>query len=208
MLPVIITILVIAAGFMVFAVISGRKQAKAKAKPDPTQYAALTVADASRGDVLLIAGAGPELDDLSLTVDRVNRYQGAAGDWVELSGIAGASRVHLEVYDDDELECWLQEAAEPTLAELGIDEDALARFDEAQDRSHAFDHDGQAYRFERSGEAFYRKDGAGSGEGFYLWEFTSSDGRHAIGIEKWEDEPFSASRAQAIEPSRITVLRS
>lgn len=167
----------------------------------------LTVKDARVGDVISIAGAGDDFEDLSFDVERRNRYESGGEAWYELAGRYKGRHVYLEWYDDDMLECVLNRGKELFLDELGISEDDLARFDAEQTRSNFVEYEGQKFRYDGSHEIGYFKDGRGDGEGFYNWDFVSEDKSLIISVEKWEGDPFEVSLNEKLNPDKITVFR-
>ena len=162
---------------------------------------------AKKGDVAIFEGATEEYDDIQLVIDRINKYRAASGyEWHEVSGHSNGDRQHIEVHDDDDTYITLDLDVDLDLADLGIDEAFLARCDEEQSTSNVFDYDGKKWRYVESGETMYFKDGRGSGEGYWSWDFACEDDKNiCLYIEKWEDEPFEVGMSRSLTPQSVKV---
>ncbi|MGA2588620.1 MAG: hypothetical protein ABSH32_01770 [Bryobacteraceae bacterium] len=182
-----------------------RGSAPAAPKPD---LASLTVADARKGDVVSISGAGDNLNDLDFTIDRRSRCEAGEKQWTEVSGLHRERRIVLEVRNDDELEVrgFLQ-GLKLSLEDLGLSEDDLAQIDERQNTADNFEYDGKTWYYQRSKEMGVFPDGAQQGTGYYGWEFIEDGGARYLSIRKREGEPFSAGVAVKLNPADITVFR-
>ena len=128
MTEVLILILLGLAGYLLYKAL--RKKPKAQALPQRTDLANLTIKDASRGDNIILSGAGQSYEDLSFTVDRLNRYESNGEEWFELSGLSAGKRVFLEWSEDDELEVTIQRQGGLHLEAIGASEEDLVRMDE------------------------------------------------------------------------------
>ena len=77
MTEVLILILLGLAGYLLYKALR-KKKPKAEALPQRADLANLTIKDANRGDNIILSGAGQSYEDLSFTVDRLNRYESNA----------------------------------------------------------------------------------------------------------------------------------
>ncbi len=166
---------------------------------------ALSIADARRGDAVTVLGASEDFDDLHFTIDRVSTYRRGEERWGEISGITKNRRIFVEWHDDDEITVLLRRADDLKLADLGIGDEDLARFDGEESRENQVVYDGDRYDYSFSGEVLYSRDGADE-EGFYAWDF---EGRGAlvVWVEKWQGEPFVAGVSERIPPHNVTIYR-
>ena len=182
-----------------------RGSAPAAPKPD---LASLTVADARKGDVVSISGAGDNLNDLDFTIDRRSRCEAGEKQWTEVSGLHRERRIVLEVRNDDELEVrgFLQ-GLKLSLEDLGLSEDDLAQMDQRQNTADNFEFDGKNWYYRLSKEVGAFHDGQTQGAGFYGWEFMEETGQRYLAIRKREGEPFSASVAVKLNPADIALFR-
>lgn len=184
-----------------------RRRTDAPPMLEETNLAALSITDARVGDTVSIAGMGDDFDDLDLTVDRRNRYESGGDTWYELSGLYRGRRIHVEVYEDDEVEVSITRDEALTLDAVGLTEADLVRMDTARSRSEGFEHDGSRWSYLASAETGYFRDDQGEGEGFYGWEFEEADGTRTLYVEKWEGEPFEAGIAEMVNAADVRVFR-
>lgn len=164
---------------------------------------------ANRGDVVIFEGADEDYEDINLTVERINRYENpnTGFSWNELSGRAGGGKKDIEVIDDSgDLYISMDMDVDITLRDLGLEEADLARMDEEQDRGNTFEYDGKTYRYSESSETMYYKNGQGSPEGYWSWDFECvDDDSISIYVEKWEDEPFEVGMSRSLIPASVKV---
>lgn len=202
-------LLIILGGLLVailFRLFRGKKKTGSTVTP-AEHLAGLGITDARVGDTLSIPGMGDDFDDLDLTVDRRHRYESGGETWYELSGLYRGRRIHVEVYEDDEVEVSITRGESMSLDQVGLTEDDLVRMDEAGSRSEGFVHDGTRWSYAESSEMGFFKDDQGEGEGFYGWEFESEDGTRTLFVEKWEGEPFEAGIADVVNAADVRVFR-
>jgi len=176
--------------------------------PQP-DLANLKVTDARLGDVLSVAGAGPDFGDIDFTVDRCDQLEAGSRRWVELTGSWRDHRVYLEVHNEDAVEVFGNfDGRHITLDELGLSEDDLGQIDARQNAADFLDWDGKfwLYRFSREMGVFSQ--GNATGRGFYAWQFQEQDGKRFLNIRKYQGEPFAAAVWNKIEPTDVTVYRS
>ncbi len=204
MTTALILILLVLAGYLFYMAM--RRKDKAAALPPQASLAEFTIKDAARGDSLILSGASESYEDISLTVDRRNRYESGGDQWYELSGLWGGKRIFVEWSEDDELEIAIQRQSDLHLEEIGVSEDDLARMDEAGSRSNSVDFQGRRWHYRESAEAGYFKDDGLEGEGFYYWKFESDDLQ--LFIEKYEGDPFEVGISEKISPGRVKVFRA
>ena len=198
----------------VLLVIVLMKLFKKEPKPLPApvkpveDLANLKVTDARNGDVLSIAGAGDNMNDLDLTVDRAARLEAGARTWVELSGAYMNRRVTLRVGGDEEVAVFLNNGMRRvSLEDLGLSEDDLAQMDERQNPADSFEFDGVTWMYRMSREVRVWRDNQPAPTGFYYWEFFTQDGKRVLGIRKSEGEPFSVALWTSVYAGDVTVYR-
>lgn len=205
MTEVLILILLGLAGYFLYKALR-KKKPKAEALPQRTDLANLTVKDAIRGDNIILSGAGQSYEDLSFTVDRLNRYESDGEQWFELSGLGAGKRVFLEWSEDDELEITLQRQGGLHLEAIGVTEEDLAQMDEERSRSRFIEYQGKRWNYRESAEAGYFKDDGPEGEGFYYWKFDCDELQ--LFIEKYEGDPFEVGISEKISPGRVRIFRA
>ncbi|MDQ6676434.1 MAG: hypothetical protein M3Z09_03965 [Acidobacteriota bacterium] len=168
----------------------------------------MKVTDARIGDVLSVAGAGPDFSDLDFTVDRCDQLESGSRRWKELSGSWRERRLYLEVHSDDAVEVFGNfDGRKLTLDDIGLLEQDLADIDSRQNASDFFDYDGKFWLYRFSREVGVFSGGNTTGRGFYAWQFQEQDGRRFLNIRKYQGEPFTASIWTRTEPADITVYR-
>lgn len=205
MTEVLILILLGLAGYFLYKALR-KKKPKAEALPQRTDLANLTIKDAIRGDNIILSGAGQSYEDLSFTVDRLNRYESDGEQWFELSGLGSGKRVFLEWSEDDELEVALQRQGGLNLEAIGVTEEDLAQMDEERSRSRFIEYQGKRWNYRESAEAGYFKDDGAEGEGFYYWKFDCKELQ--LFIEKYEGDPFEVGISEKISPGRVRIFRA
>ncbi len=196
--------------FIVVIVAMRKKESSSAAKPQerPVDLSSLTIKDARARDIVTIHGAGADFEDLTFRVDEVHRYEWGNDSWYELEGQSPKGRVFLEWADDGGLEVSLTDPGKSLrIQELGLSEEQLAQFDEEQSAANGIEFEGVPFHYESSHEVGFFEQGQGEGEGFYLWNFTSGDGKRTLAVEKWEGEAFEASFASKIDPADVQILR-
>jgi len=184
-----------------------RKKSKVKQPSlESSSLANPTIKDARSGDTIILSGASENYEDVSFTVDRVNRYEVDSDSWYELSGLWSGKRIFLEWCEDDELEVGIQRKTGLGIEDIGITEEDLTRMDDQRSRSNFIEYDGQKWYYRESSEVGYFKDDGPEGEGFYMWQFESDD--FQLFVEKYEADPFDVGISEKINPSRIKVFRA
>ncbi len=162
----------------------------------------LTLPNVGVGGVVSVRGLAE--GEKNFVVSKRNRYSQGGSDWYELVSEDGTQEVYLEYEEDDRLEVSLSQQSEERLADLGLSEEDLIRFDEEEDGT--FEHDGAQWRLTESAEAFYHEDSRpGSGEGFYYWDFKEPDGERMLTVERYEGEPFTVWRGRKVRPEDVSV---
>jgi hypothetical protein len=95
-----------------------------------------------------------------------------------------------------------------TIEQVGVTEEQLVEMDEKPSTANTIAYNNDTWRYASSDEVGFFKNGEGEGEGFYNWEFVSSDDRQKLIIEKWIREPFAVRLADKIPPTDITIFRA
>ena len=183
---------------------SGRKRKRAPGPPQTDE----NITQAKKGDVFTIAGPDPDFDDAYFIVEARNRYEGAAGEWFEIVGVDGETRVSVEWSPSETQFVTATMAGRPVgLQTVGLTPDDLARMDEEQSLDNRLSYDGQDFLYRNSYEAAFFHDGAGPGEGFYIWEFASEDMSRVLSVVKWEGTPFEIHVSDVLSTEDISVYR-
>ncbi len=92
----------------------------------------------------------------------------------------------------------------PTLADLGLTEEDLIRFDE--DQRGSFTWDGVTWSFELARETDWFENDGRQKESFYRWEFHDADDKRWITIEKWAGENrFPVYHLWSIDADKVEV---
>jgi hypothetical protein len=179
------------------------------AHPAPQEdLANLKVTDALIKDTLSVTGAAEDFSDVDFTVDRCDRYEAGSRRWTELSGTWRDRRVLLEVHNDETVEVLGNfDGRRITLDELGLSEDDMAQLDARQNAADFVDFEGKFWLYRLSREMGVFSDNAGTGRGFYGWQFHEQDGKRYLSVRKFEGEPFTACIWVKVEPTDVTVFR-
>ena len=174
------------------------------------------IRDARVGDEVSIVGLTEGYDDVYRTIERrdnfvierVNRYESAAGEWFELIGVDEERRLWIEWADEGELFVTATTDRTPLgLSTVGLTEDKLIRMDEEHSIDNSITYEGARYLYKNSNEVNYFQDNLDEGEGFYLWDFVSEEKSRALSVVKWEGAPFQVFISQIIPPGNITVYK-
>jgi hypothetical protein len=185
-----------------------KKSKPSSAQNPPQDLANLKINEARTGDVISVAGAGDDLNDLDFTADRVTRYESGAHPWTEMSGSYREHRVAVRVAGDEELEVHLHnDARKLSLEELGLAEEDLAAMDERQNTADSFEWDEKVWLYRRSREVKGWRTGQSQPAAFYYWEFQEQDGKRLLEIRKSEAEPFAVIVYTGIPAGDISVYR-
>jgi len=207
MANLIILAILIALLVIVLMQLFKKSQPSAGSNP-PQDLANLKVSDARAGDVISIAGAGDDLNDLDFTSDRLTRYEASGRRWFELSGGYRERRVALRVAGDDELEVHLHnDKRSLSLEDLGLAEEDLAQMDERQNTADSFEFDDKVWLYRRSREVKAWRTGQTQSSSFYYWEFHEQGGNRLLEIRKSEAEPFAVAAYTGIAPGDVSVYR-
>ena len=190
---------------MVFrSLFGGRKK-----KPTPSEEED-TLANAKVGDVVVIAGFAPSLDDAYFLIESRNRYEAATGDWYELVGVDGDRHVCIE-YSGEEASLFVsvsEYGAAMSLESLGLDEDGLIEIDEQHSIDNFVDYEGEHYYYTNSQEVYFFANDGDEGQGYYGWEFMSRDRKNMLAVVKWEGAPFEVYASEVVSPSIVSVYRN
>ena len=189
---------------MVFRSLFGGRRKKPETQEEDT------LANAGVGDVVVIAGFAPNLDDAFFLIESRNRYEAATGVWRELVGVDGDRRVCIE-YSGDGASLFIsvsEYGAAMGLASLGLDEQRLIEMDEQHSIDNYVEYRGERYYYTNSQEVYFFVNDGGEGEGYYGWEFLSTDRRKLLSVVKWEGVPFEVYTSQVVSPSIVSVYRN
>ena len=110
------------------------------------------------------------------------------------------------MFDDDTQQVGVIPAgATITLAQLGLTEDDLIRWDEGDGPGQPFDFDGSRWGFVWSGEVICSEENSSHREGYYGWDFAEQGGQRILCIEKREGEPFEVILMQLVDANRFQI---
>ena len=187
-----------------FKSLFGKKKRRGPKPGDPPMDD--SIRSAGVGDVIVIPGFSPTLDDATFLVETKSRLESAFGKSYELVGVDGDRKVSIEWSEGDELVISVTEYGETIpLSEIGADEDALVRWDDEKSTENSVEYQEQQYYFKNSYEVLYFKDEGSEGEGFYIWEFGTEDEQRGISVVKWEGLPFEVYASVTVSPDVVRV---
>ena len=157
------------------------------------------------GDRVHVSGAG-DLSDLDFRVSGSVRYSSDREDWTEYYGSYRGRQVAVETFDDDAFQVGVIAAeATITLAQLGLTEDDLIRWDEGDGPGRPFEFDGATWESIWSGEVTYFEDDFSHRKGYYGWDFAEQGGPRILCVEKREGEPFEVILMQLVDANRVRI---
>ncbi len=167
-----------------------------------------SIRSARVGDVVVISGFSPSLEDAYVVTEKINRYESSFGKWYDLVGSDGDRPIAIEWSDDGGLTMFVtsQESA-MALSAVGLTDDELVRMDEEQSLDNFLEYEGERYLYSNSYEVFRFEDDRDEGEGFYLWEFFTTGREKTIAVVKWEGMPFEAYASEALSPDLVSVFK-
>ena len=167
-----------------------------------------TIMSVRVGDVVVISGFSPTLEDAYVITEKVNRYESPVGKWYDLVGSDGDRRMTIEWSDDNDLSIFVSMQEAPMgLSGIGLTEDELVRMDKEQSIDSYIDYEGERYFYGNSYEVLRFEDRGDEDEGFYLWEFFTRERERTISVVKWEGMPFEVYSSEALSPNRVSVYK-
>ena len=179
----------------------------ASTAPQP-DLANLRPTDARAGDVVSVSGAGDNMTDLDLTIDRSTTFGAGSRNWFEVSGLYHERRVALRVENEEDVEVWLHnDPRKVSLEDLGLSENDLSEMDERQNPSDNFGFDNADWCWRQSAEGNSTRSDQSAPQGFYYWEFREQNGPRLLAIRKPQGEPFTVTLFQKIPASDVTIYR-
>lgn len=165
-----------------------------------------SIRSAGVGDVIVIPGFSPTLDDATFLVESKSRFETAFGKSYELVGVDGDRKVSIEWSEGDELTISVTEYGETIpLSDIGADPDTLNRWDDLKSTENFVEYEEQLYYYKNSYEVVYFKDEGSEGEGFWMWDFSDEDEERGISVVKWEGLPFEVYTSVAVSPHEVRV---
>ena len=181
---------------------------KKRRPSDPESSPDETIESVRVGDVVVISGFSPTLEDAYVITEKVNRYESPVGKWYDLVGSDGDRRMTIEWSDGDDLSIFVSMQEAPIgLSGIGLTEDELVRIDTEQSIDSYIDHEDERYFYSNSYEVFRFENGGDEGEGFYLWEFFTKERQKTISVVKWEGMPFEVYTSEALSPHLVSVYK-
>ena len=186
-----------------FRAIFGKKT-RSDSQISPTE----TIVDAVVGDVFTITNFNIEYEESYFVVDEVNRFSSVSGDWFETQGVDGEKQIWVYWSGLRPPDVGVMVDDRPIgLVALGMDEDTLIKMDEEQSIDNHVEIEDTLYYYRSSGETIFFQDNEGDGEGFYMWDFLSEDGKRNLSIDKWEGVPFRGHFSEVVPSEEIAVYR-
>jgi hypothetical protein len=179
----------------------------ASSTPQP-DLANLRPTDARAGDVVSISGAGDNMTDLDLTIDRYTGFRAGSRSWFEVSGLYRERRIAMRVANEEDVEVWLHnDPRKISLEDLGLSENDLAEMDERQNPADNFGFDNADWYWRQSADSSSTRNDQGAPQGFYYWEFREQNGPRLLAVRKPQGEPFTVALYQQIPASDVTIYR-
>ena len=190
-----------------FSSLFGGKKRRRKSSSESSQVDE-SIGSARVGDVVVISGFSPDLEDAYVVTEKINRYESSIGKWYDLVGSDGDRPIALEWSNDGGLSIFVCTQESPmALSAVGLTDDELVRMDKEQSLDNFLEHEDQRYFYSNSYEVFRFEDNRDEGEGFYLWEFFTADRDKTIAVVKWEGMPFEVYASDALSPDLVSVFK-
>jgi len=181
---------------------------KKKRRPDSKSSADETIASVRVGDVVVISGFSPTLEDAYVITEKVNRYESPVGKWYDLVGSDGDRRMTIEWSNGDGLSIFVSMQEGPMgLSGIGLTEDELVHMDTEQSIDSYIDHEDERYFYSNSYEVHRFEDGGDEDEGFYLWEFFTRERQKTVSVVEGAGMPYEVYTAEVLSPERVSVYK-
>jgi len=167
-----------------------------------------SVRTATVGDVVVIRGFSPTLEDAYIVIHQLNRYESSRGEWYDLIGSDGERSLTVEWHDEygQTLFVCVQEAP-MALSAVNLTEAELVRIDEEHSLDNHIEYKGEWFFYRNSYEAFRFAENGDDGAGFFLWEFFTRNGDGLISVVKEEESPFEVYISEALSPELVSVFK-
>lgn len=201
----VILLLLIGGGLYLFYMWNSSKKLEEKKVEDSAPYAKdeLRIENVGPGGVIHLDNIGSDMEDFDVNVIAKHVYREGGDTWYELEGDRGTEKVWIELEEDDELEIAIT-LKKLKLSDINIGKSDLERIDDKE--SGQIIYEGQKYSYEDSGSAEFLRYGEEKNKvRFYYWDFEAEDGKHFIGVERWENKSYEVSYSEAIKTSQIKV---
>ena len=167
-----------------------------------------TIRSARVGDVVVVSGYAPLLEDAYFIVESRNRYEGPAGKWYELIAVEGDERVSIDWSDEDGIFITVtKHNSQMGLAALDLEHDDMVRLDDEHSIDNHITFEDEQFFYRNSFEATFHKNDGTDGDGFYMWEFGGEKEERMISVSKYEGMPFEAYTSDIIAPDRVSVYK-
>jgi hypothetical protein len=179
-----------------------------KRKKDEPAPSDTSIRSARPGDVVVVSGFNPLLEDAFFIVESRSRFESPFARWHELVGSEEDRHATIDWSDDDGLFVTISEQTDPMgLQSIGLEYDDMVRLDEENSIDNFVIVDGEKYGYQNSHEATYFKDDGKEGVPFYMWEFVSEDRKKLLSVSKYEGMPFEVYISEVIDPERVSVFK-
>lgn len=202
----IVLILLIGGGFYLFYMWKSSQKLKEQKVEDFTPYSKdeLRIENVGSGGVIHLTNIGQDMEDFDVNIIAKHVYREGGDMWYELEGDRGTEKVWIELEEDDELEISIT-LKKLKLSDINISKSDLQRIDDKE--SGQIIYEGQKYSYDDSGSAVFLRYGEEKNkEKFYYWDFEAEDGKHFIGVERWENNSYDVSYSEAIKRSQIEIF--
>jgi hypothetical protein len=161
------------------------------------------IADLRAGGLAQASGFGDSFEDVALEFEATHRVSVGDLEWRELIASYKGRRVAVECRSggSDEGVFAVLRYRDLDPADVGLDGSDLSSFEAASPS-----YEGQSYRLESSGEAFFHKGGEGFGKKLLYWRFGSDTGSF-LRAEQRVGEGIVVSFARPAAGSDFQILR-
>lgn len=173
----------------------------------PVAADALDLTSVRVGDALVVTGLDLDYEGAFLLVTNLHRYEAHGPEWWEAIAADRTRRLRVEWWPQgDELKVVASTDFAPVgLEAVGITEDDLNRLDVEHSIDNRLTAANKVWHYRNSHEAFFHRDQAEDGLGFWMWDFEDDDGAEVMAVTKFEGAPFEVHFATVIDADDVEV---
>lgn len=170
-----------------------------------TSKQTLEIENVRKGGVFHIRNYGYSMEEIDVSVTRVNMYSQGNYCWYELEGKGSNGQlVYVEIDKDGELIINATIKTDLKLKELGITKSELKEMDDEEEGE--IKYEGRIYEYEDSGDAtYYPECDEESGEPFYYFDFFDEESDTGINVCVWNAGGTDVSVYQSLRADQIEV---
>ena len=178
---------------------------KEQAKPAIAEVVDLTTVKV--GDALVVSGIDLDYEGQFLLVTNLHRYDANGPVWWEAIASDRTRRLRVEWWSQgDDLKVVASTDFAPVgLEALGITEADLEKLDVEHSIDNRLHAGGKTWLYRNSYEAFFHRDAAEDGLGFWMWDFEDENGGEVMAVTKFEGAPFEVHFATVMDADDIEV---